>query len=165
MDEEQTQGARMIEASVGQVIMLDSDVRLEVLGPPRELLRGTGSDADNASLVLRLIYGEVSFLLTGDVFAAGERAMLASGVNLNSDVLKVPHHGSDTSSTAEFLSAVSPGAAVISVGAENKFGHPDEDVVRRLRGFVGEDGLYMTSERGTVEFITDGETLWVRTER
>ena len=163
--EEQTLGARMIEGSAGQVITLDSGVRIEVLGPPRELLRGTGSDADNASLVLRLIYGEVSFLLTGDVFAAGERAMLASGVNPNSDVLKVPHHGSDTSSTPEFLSAVSPAVAVISVGTENRFGHPDEDIVRRLREFVGEDGLYMTSERGTVEFVTDGETLWVRTER
>ena len=165
VDEEQTQGARVIEAGAGLAIMLDSDVRLEVLGPPRELLRGTGSDADNASLVLRLTYGEVSFLLTGDVFAAGERAMLASGVNPDSDVLKVPHHGSDTSSTAEFLRAVSPAVAVISVGAENRFGHPGEGVVRRLRGFVGEDGLYMTSERGAVEFITDGETLWVRTER
>ena len=165
VDEEQTQGARMIEASAGRVIMLDNDVRLEALGPPRVLLRGTESDADNASIVLRLVYGEVSFLLTGDVFAAGERAMLASGVNLDSDVLKVPHHGSDTSSTPEFMSAVSPAVAVISVGAENRFGHPDKDVVRRLRRFVGEDGLYMTSERGTVEFITDGETLWVRTER
>ncbi len=165
VDEEQTQGARVIEASAGQVIVLDNDVRLEALWPPEELLRGTGSDADNASLVLRLIYGEVSFLLTGDVFAAGERAMLASGVNLDSDVLKVPHHGSGTSSTAEFLSAVSPGVAVISVGAENRFGHPDKDVVKRLREFVGEDGLYMTSERGTVEFVTDGKTLWVQTER
>ena len=61
VDEEQKEGARMIEASAGQVIMLDSDVRLEAHGPPRELLRGTGSDADNASLVLRLTYGEVSF--------------------------------------------------------------------------------------------------------
>ena len=165
VDEEQTQGARMIEAGAGLAIMLDNDVRLEVLGPPRELLRGTGSDADNASLVLRLTYGEVSFLLTGDVFAAGERAMLASGVNPDSDVLKVPHHGSDTSSTAAFLTAVSPDVAVISVGAENRFGHPSADVVRRLRGFIGEDGLYMTSERGAVEFTTDGETLWVRTER
>ena len=91
--------------------------------------------------------------------------MVASGVNLDSDVLKVPHHGSDTSSTAEFLSAVSPAVAVISVGAENRFGHPAEDVVNRLREFVGEDGLYKTSERGTVEFITDGKALRVRTEK
>ena len=165
VDAEAENGARVIEASAGQVITLDDDVRVEVLGPPRELLRGTKSDVDNASLALRLVYGEVSLLLTGDIFEAAERGMLKSGAALDSDVLKVPHHGSDSSSTAEFLDAVSPDAAVISVGADNRFGHPSEDVVRRLREFVGEGGLYSTSEQGTVEFVTDGETLWVRTER
>ena len=165
VDAEVANGARVIEASAGQVITLDDDVRVEVLGPPRELPRGTKSDVDNASLVLRLVYGEVSLLLTGDIFEAAERGMLESGAVLDSDVLKVPHHGSDSSSTAEFLDAVSPAAAVISVGADNRFGHPSEDVVRRLREFVGEGGLYLTSDRGTVEFVTDGETLWVRTER
>ena len=165
VDAEAASGARVIEARAGQVIALDDGVRIEVLGPPRELPRGTDSDVDNASLVLRLVYGDVSLLLTGDVFEAAERGMLESGAVLDSDVLKAPHHGSDSSSTAEFLDAVSPAAAVISVGAENRFGHPSADVVGRLRGFVGEGGLYMTSERGTVEFATDGEALWVRTER
>lgn len=165
VDAEEAQGARVIAASAGQVIMLDDDVKVEVLGPPRELLRGTASDVDNASLALRLVYGEVSVLLTGDIFVAAERGMLESGAVLDSDVLKVPHHGSDSSSTGEFLGAVSPAAAVISVGADNRFGHPDADVVGRLREFVGEGGLYMTSEHGTVEFVTDGERLWVRTER
>ena len=165
VDAETAQGAQVIEANAGRVIMLDSGVRLEVLGPPRALLSGTDSDADNASLVLWLVYGDVSVLLTGDIFAVAERALLESGAALDSDVLKVAHHGSGSSSTAEFLSAVSPSAAVISVGEGNRFGHPSADVVRRLREFVGEGGLYMTSERGTVEFVTDGERLWVRTER
>ena len=165
VDAEAANGARVIEASAGQVITLDDDVRIEVLGPPRELPRGTTSDVDNASLVLRLVYGEVSVLLTGDIFSVAERALLAGGAALDSDVLKVPHHGSDSSSTREFLRAVSPSAAVISVGAENRFGHPDAGVVGRLREFVGEGGLYMTSEHGTVEFVSDGERLWVRTER
>ena len=165
VDAEEANGARVIEARAGQLIALDDDVRIEVLGPPRELLRGTDSDVDNASLALRLVYGDVSLLLAGDVFSEGERTLLKSGAALDSDVLKVPHHGSDSSSTAEFLDAVSPAAAVISVGADNRFGHPSADVVRRLRGFVGEGRLYMTSERGTVEFVTDGEALWVRTER
>ena len=163
--EEEAQGARVLEARAGQVIALDEDVSLEVLGPPITLPSGTESDADNASLVLRLVYGKVSVLLTGDIFAAAERALLEGGAALESDVLKVPHHGSASSSTAEFLSAVSPAAAVILVGADNRFGHPDDDVLRRLEGFVGAAGLYMTSERGTVDFSTDGETLWVRTER
>ena len=165
VDVEEAQGAKVIESSAGQVIALDNGVRLETLGPPRALISGTESDADNASLVLRLVYDDVSVLLTGDIFAAAERALLASGANLNSDVLKVPHHGSASSSTPEFLSAVSPAVAVISAGVDNRFGHPHNEVVRRLREFAGDDGLFQTSEQGTIEFITDGETLWVQTER
>ena len=162
---EMAQGARVIDASAGQVIALDADVRIEVLGPPPILLGGTESDADNASLVLRLVYGEVSILLTGDIFSEAERALLASGTALDSDVLKVPHHGSDSSSTRDFLSAVSPAAAVISVGEGNSYGHPHANVVERLREHVADGMLFQTAERGTVEFISDGETLWVRTER
>ena len=165
VDAEAAQGAKVIEASVGQVITLDDGIRLEVLGPPDALPGGAQSDINNASLVLRLVYGDVSVLLAGDIFAAGERALLASDATLNSDILKVPHHGSASSSTPDFLSAASPSAAVISVGADNRFGHPNADVAQRLHEFVGESGLYLTSERGTVEFITDGETLWARTER
>ena len=165
VDAERAQGAKVIEARAGQVITLDDGIRLEVLWPPDTLPSGADSDINNASLVLRLVYGDVSVLLAGDIFANGERALLTSGATLDSDILKVPHHGSATSSTPEFLSAVSPSAAVISVGANNHFGHPDADVVQRLREFVGESGLYLTSERGTVEFTTDGKTLWARTER
>ena len=165
VDAEEAKGARVIEASAGQVINLDADVRIEVLGPPPILLGGTESDADNASLVLRLVYGEVSILLTGDIFSEAERALLASGAALDSDVLKVPHHGSDSSSTRDFLSAVSPAAAVISVGEGNSYGHPHANVVERLREYVDDGMLFQTAERGTVEFISDGETLWVRTER
>ena len=165
VDAEEAKGARVIEASVGQVIALDADVRIEVLGPPSILLGGTESDADNASLVLRLVYGEVSILLTGDIFSEAERALLARGAALDSDVLKVPHHGSDSSSTRDFLSAVSPAAAVISVGEGNSYGHPHANVMERLREYVDDGMLFQTAERGTVEFISDGETLWVRTER
>ena len=165
MDAERAGGAEAIRASAGQVITLDDDIRLEVLGPPDTLSGDGESDINDASLVLRLVYGEVSMLLTGDIFAEGERALLRRGAALDSDVLKVAHHGSGSSSTAEFLSAVSPAAAVISVGAGNRFGHPDAAVVERLREFVPDDMLLLTSERGTVEFVTDGEWLWVRTER
>ena len=165
VDAEAAQGAKVIEASAEQVITLDDGIRLEVLWPPDTLPGGAESDINNASLVLRLVYGDVSVLLAGDIFAAGESALLASSAPLDSDILKVPHHGSASSSTPDFLSAVSPSAAVISVGADNRFGHPNADVAQRLREHVGDDGLYLTSERGTVEFITDGKTLWARTER
>ena len=165
VDAERAQGATVIRARAGQVITLEDGIRLEVLGPPDALPGGVESDINNASLVLRLVYGDVSVLLAGDIFAVGERALLADDVALDSDVLKVAHHGSDSSSTGEFLDAVSPAAAVISVSADNRFGHPDGDVVERLREHVGDDGLYVTAERGTVEFVTDGERVWVGVER
>ena len=165
VDKEKAQGATVIEAQASQVITLDGDIRLEVLGPPATLLSGTDSDADNASLVLRLVYDEVSVLLTGDIFAAAERALLANGAALRSDALKVPHHGSDSSSTPAFLSAVSPAVAVISAGADNRFGHPHADVVQRLQQFTGEDMLFLTAERGAIELISDGKTLQIRAER
>ena len=165
VSDEQAQGAAVIQARAGQVIALDENTRLEVLWPKDELLRGTTSDADNASVTLRLAHGDVSVLLTGDIFAEAERALLASGAALDSDALKVPHHGSDSSSTPEFLSAVSPAAAVISVGEGNRFGHPDSAVVERLREFTGQSGTYTTANHGTIELTSDGETLWVRTER
>jgi competence protein ComEC len=80
---------------------------------------------------------------------------------LKSTVLKVAHHGSETSTSPQFLAAVDPAVAVISVGANNTFGHPDQEVTDRLTGRLGEDNVYRTDENGPIEFITDGEMLWV----
>ena len=80
-------------------------------------------------------------------------------------MLKVPHHGSDTSCCPEFLASVDAQLAVISVGGDNYFGHPDAVVLERLSEVVGEDCVWLTSEHGTIEIITDGTTLWVRAER
>ena len=79
-----------------------------------------------------------------------------------STVLKVGHHGSATSTTVEFLDVVNPRLAVISVGADNPFGHPSRDVVDRLRQRIGQENIYRTDEDGTIEFTTDGERLWVK---
>lgn len=80
-----------------------------------------------------------------------------------SDVLKIGHHGSSTSSSAQLLSAVNPSVVVISVGKDNEFGHPNQDVVTRLNEFVGSSNLYRTDLQGTMEFSTDGNRLWVST--
>jgi competence protein ComEC len=80
-------------------------------------------------------------------------------------VLQVSHHGSSTSTSEIFLAAVDPKVAVISAGADNRFGHPSDDVMARLTERLGDDGIYLTSERGTITFTTDGERLWVETER
>ncbi len=109
--------------------------------------------------------GEVSFLLTADIMWQAEFELITHRANLTSTVLKVAHHGSDTSTTPEFLAVVNPQLAVISVGADNKFGHPTPAVIERLLEKVGSEKIYRTDEQGTIEFITDGERLWVRVER
>lgn len=165
VDAEAAAGAVVIDAAPSQTLLLGDGARLEVLGPPPALLSGASSDADNASVVLRLVYGDISVLFTGDMHGEAERALLASGAVVDSDVLKVAHHGSATGTTQAFLRAVSPAAAVISVGADNRFGHPAPEVMRRLREYVSADMLLLTSERGDIEFITDGKRLQARTER
>lgn len=129
----------------------------EALGP--DGLSG-GNDNDR-SLVLRLSYGVVSFLLPGDIEGPGETALLRAGLPLASTVLKVAHHGSATSTGRAFLDRVDPIAAVISVGAGNRFGHPSAEVLQRLEGRA----IYRTDLHGTIVFTTDGRRLWVRTER
>ncbi len=148
----------------GDRINLGRGVVLEVLHPPPELLTGTTADANNNSVVLRLVWDRASFLLTGDVEREGEEWLLQSGRPLAANVLKVGHHGSGNSSTAGFLAAVKPDYAVISVGADNRFGHPQQAVLDRLASLDGVTVL-RTDEMGTIEFITDGQRLWVRTER
>ncbi|MEA3376731.1 MAG: hypothetical protein U9R72_11120, partial [Chloroflexota bacterium] len=143
----------------GLQIELDEGLRLEVLHPGPELLAGEGFN-DN-SLVTRLTYGDVSMLLTGDIQARAEGRLLAAGVPLTSTVLKVAHHGSCGATTDAFLRAVDPQCAVVSVGADNDFGHPCHAVLERLRGRP----LYRTDEHGTVTVVTDGTRLWVETER
>ena len=115
-----------VTASQGQTVSLGGDTWMEVLGPPSNPMRGTGSDVNNNGVVLRLVYGGVSFLLTGDIEAGAEERLLLSGLPLRSTVLKVAHHGSRTSTTEQFLSAVSPAVAVVSAGAANPYGHPTQ---------------------------------------
>ena len=155
---------RGVAAYRGQTIPLGDGARLEVLNPPPQLVRGTGSDSNNNGLVLRLVYGQVSFLLTADIEAEAEERLLREGRPLGSTVLKVPHHGSKTSTTPRFLAAVNPSAAVISSGAENPFGHPHTAVTDRLDTIPGSGRTYVTADRGDIEFITDGARLWVKTE-
>jgi competence protein ComEC len=148
----------------GNRLDLGKGVSLEVLHPPPELMSGTESDPNNNSVVLRLVWGEASFLLTGDVEAEAEELLLESGQPLAADVLKVAHHGGGGSSTAGFLAAVRPRYAVISVGADNRFGHPKQEVLDRLDA-IGSVTTLRTDEQGTIEFVTDGQRLWIRTQR
>ena len=155
----------VVQAQAGQRILLDRGLALEVLYPPERMLAGTSSDVNNASIVARLVYGETSFLLMGDVHWDVEGYLLRRAVPLESTALKVGHQGSRTSTTQDFLRAASPQVAVISVGADNRFGHPHPEVVESLTDALGEDRVYLTRDHGSVEVVSDGVSLSVRTER
>ena len=154
-----------IPVRAGHKVILEPDVSLEVLNPPPGPDVGTVADQNNSSVVLRLVHGSVSFLLAADVEAKAESYLSRYSPTLASAVLKVAHHGSRTSTTPVFLDRVGPAVAVMSVGADNRFGHPHPDVVRRLGQALRPGSVYRTDLHGTVEFISDGNTLSVRTDR
>jgi len=159
-----THAASLFRARAGSTALLGAGeqfvvdgVQFTVLWPPAGAPNISGNDA---SVVLRVTYGETSVLLTGDIEAAGEEALMASGVTLAADVLKVPHHGGGTS-LAGFFSVVGPKAAAISVGAGNPYGHPADETLSDLAGAA----LYRTDEDGRIRFRSDGQTWTVGTER
>lgn len=135
-------------------------VTFYVLWPPRDLAGGIDpGQLNDASLVLRISYGETSFLLTGDLGSAGQNALMTVE-DVRADVHKVSHHGAGTSSLA-FLDAVGEVVALIPVGAGNRFGHPDEDVLTKLSDAT----VYRTDINGRVRVTSDGHRLRVHTER
>lgn len=146
----------------GYSIELDDGIKLQVLNPRPE---GAFGDSNNDSVVLRLVYGDVSVLLTADIEREAEERLEAAGAELRSTVLKVGHHGSNTSTTERFLEAVDPAIAVVSSGADNPYGHPAPAVMERLNAAVGPSGVFRTDLHGEVEVVSDGESVWVKTER
>lgn len=129
--------------------------RVEVLWPcPRH---DSAFDPNDNSLVVRVRHGRHAFLFSGDIEQHAEAALVKSGIDLRADVLKVPHHGSRTSSSAELIRAVAPRLAVISAGAVNRFGHPHPEVTARLRSLV--PTVVDLGAHGGVVVRTDGETL------
>jgi len=153
----EAEGAMVYQGEAGLQVTLDEGLEMVVLHPGPRLLE----DANNNSVVTRLTYGQVSVLLPGDIEAQVEQQLAAEGIVLASTVLKAAHHGSCSSTTLDFLEAVAPEVVVISVGAENRFGHPCDEVLERL----DELPVYRTDEQGVVEVVTDGARVWVETER
>ncbi|MFC2026952.1 ComEC/Rec2 family competence protein [Chloroflexota bacterium] len=150
-------------ACAGQRIEFDGVV-IEVLNPQNPPLLGTESNTDNNGVVLYVSIGEIGFLLTADIMWEEELELITRRAIPQSTVLKIAHHGSITSTTIEFLDVASPRVAVISVGADNNFNHPNDEVVQRLEEELGAENIYRTDEDGTIEFITDGKRLWMRVE-
>jgi competence protein ComEC len=154
-------GVKSTVACAGQRVALCDGAIMEVLNPPVNPLSGSESDLDNNSIVLHLRDGKVSFLLAADIMRDTEWELVRERADLSGTVLKVAHHGSDTSTTPEFLAVVNPEVAVISVGADNKFGLPSGEVISRLEEKIGRGNIYRTDKYGTIDFITDGKRLWV----
>ena len=145
------QGTKIEIPSVGDSFMIGS-ARVDILGP----LRFYDNNNDK-SIVCRITHGENTFLFGGDAEWTSEHDLVDSGVDLSADVLKVNHHGSDTSTSYVFLRAVMPEYAVISVGKDNSYDHPSEAVLSRLQDVGAE--VFRTDELGSIECISDGTSI------
>ncbi|MCH7883077.1 MBL fold metallo-hydrolase [Patescibacteria group bacterium] len=145
-----------IFAKRGMRIWLEDDIYFDVLSP-RENEVATG-DINEAMVVGRLVYGSTSFLLTGDLDRGGEFNLLLEGDILESDVLKVAHHGSKNSTTGAFLDAVAPQLAVIMVGRKNRYGHPHAQTIRKLQ--AAGIRIFRTDTDGTIIVESDGENIY-----
>jgi competence protein ComEC len=149
-------GIKKILARRGMSVDLGDGAILQILFPDRD---PSGMETNMSSIVAMLVYGENEFLLTGDSPIAIENYLVSLG-GLQSDVLKTGHHGSKTSTSAEFVSAVSPQYAVISVGKNNKYGHPNQETLDTLNNFGAK--ILRTDELGRIIFKSDGQNLQLK---
>jgi len=131
-------------------------IDMTVIGPAP----GHHANLNNASIILRMLHGHNTFLFTGDAEHEAEQFLLNSGTNLQAQVLKVGHHGSRTSTTQEFLDAVNPSVTIITVGADNQFGHPHSEVMQRLQ--ARNIPIFRTDQEGTIRIVTNGTELFRR---
>lgn len=152
-----SKGLKVKTAKGGLNLNWDEAIEVKMLAPLQQ-----GEDNNNMSAVLKVTYGDHSFLFTGDAEMKSEKAMLAANADLEADVLLVGHHGSKSSTTQSFLNEVNPEVAVIQVG-DNSYGHPTQTVLRRLGSEQVE--IYRNDLDGTIEIVSDGEGYDITTER
>lgn len=148
----------LTEAEVGREIKLGS-AELKIIAPVSE----DYSNANNYSVSFMMHHGDNSFIFTGDAEKLAEKEMIENNALEDIDVYKVGHHGSDSSSSEEFLDIIKPDYAVISCGNGNSYGHPNDITVENLSKFT--DKIFRTDLCGTVVFESDGRSLNVKTER
>lgn len=151
LDAVENSGAEVHEVMAGSVILDEPQILVEVVAP-----KTLGDDSNNSSIVIKLTYGKNKFLFTGDAEKSEEDDIWT---NIKCDVLKVGHHGSATSSSANFLKKVDPKYAVISCGMGNKYGHPTDEVLERLNSRNIE--VFRTDLQGTIVFTSDGTNISV----
>lgn len=150
------------KAKAGDNFIFSNNLEIFLLNPLYDSDFYDESDFNNASIVVKLFYKNADFLFTGDIEVTAEKKLLVWQNILQSDILKVGHHGSITSTNLEYLDKVDPRIAIITVG-KNHFGHPSQKIIERL-----EDGniqIYRTDEDGTIIIRTNGQEYWIRTLR
>jgi beta-lactamase superfamily II metal-dependent hydrolase len=147
----------VLKPAAGAAIETDGIGVLTVVAPVKKY-----DDLNNSSCVLRYTFGEVGFLFCGDIESEAEADILAFGGDISADVIKVPHHGSDSSSTRLFVQSVAPRYAVFCVGEENDYGHPNDSVVRLYQNLGA--NVLRTDMNGDIVFVTDGDSIDVYTE-
>ena len=160
-------------AQTGQGVIVQEGIVLEILWPEQSLIKSLSKNTNNVSIVGQLVYNQTEFLLTGDIEKEIEQRLLNQDWNLASDILKVPHHGSKTSASYNFLKAVNPQISIISVGANNRYKHPHAVVLEQLKDlmtcpalFLSQKwcGVYRTDRNGDIRVITDGTLFEIETE-
>ncbi len=150
------EGAEIILADAGQLFQLGASTSIQVFAPTGDESK---LESNTASIVLRVIYGNTSFMLTGDAPMEIENYLVDTyGSQLDSDVLKLGHHGSKTSTSDAWLDTVTPQYAVVSAGIDNRYGHPHQDVMQRV--FKRNIQTSHTGTDGTITFYSDGLKVW-----
>ncbi len=158
------QRVKAVRARFGKTtIDLGPEVQVQVLAPADPLIDKGDSIDNNNSIVLRVLQGKVSFLLTGDIEPEAEERVLSNRSEIRSQILKVAHHGSRGTTTDEFLDAVKPEIALISAGKDNRYGHPHKEALDRLNKHGVE--VYRTDLQGTILVRSDGERYTVETTK
>ena len=147
------ENAKTYIAEEGQVFDL-GDAVLYILSPDENISK----DNNDTSIVVRMVYGETEILLMGDASQKIEKKLISEDIVLQSDVLKVGHHGSKTSTAKEFVDVVSPTYAIISAGKDNRYGHPHDEVLETLQGVE----IKNTAESGSIFLLSDGKNIWFR---
>ncbi|HHW03780.1 MAG TPA: MBL fold metallo-hydrolase [Thermoanaerobacterales bacterium] len=144
---------KITAAKGGMSIPIEKDVDVEIIAPNSN----SYEDLNNYSIVLKVTYKDTSFLLAGDAEKLSEEEMLKHNYNLKADVLKVGHHGSSSGTSEEFLSAVSPKYAIISVAKNNDYGHPHKETLMRLAAHGVK--VYTTADNGSILVTSDGKNI------
>ena len=166
-------GTQQVKVKAGDVLDFGNGVSFEIVSPSQSLIdEDTAAikakkkvDVNNESVVGRLTFGNFAMLFTGDAEGPVEKDMAASyGKKLKCQVLKAGHHGSKTSSTAEFLKLVQPESVVMSLGVNNQYGHPHEALLNRLQK-QGVKNIYRTDANGTITIVSDGSSYSITTEK